>query len=165
MERSKVIIFESVYSMTGSIAPIKEIVELAKKYGSLTFIDEVHGVGLYGNGGGITDELGIEDVDFISGTLGKAFGCSGGYVAGPELGIDCIRSTASNFIFTTAIPPAIAAGAHASVKFVRENQWLRDKLHYNARRVKSVLKESGIPILKNNSHIIPIFIGDPIKCK
>lgn len=117
------IVFESVYSMNGSMAPIKEICELAKKYNALTFLDEVHAVGLYGSeGAGLASQLKVQDeVDFISGTLGKAFGCSGGYIAGDAIRIDCIRSNASNFIFTTSLPPVIAAASHASVRFVREN--------------------------------------------
>ncbi|EGR32061.1 hypothetical protein IMG5_097270 [Ichthyophthirius multifiliis] len=166
-DRHKIIIFESVYSMSGSISPIKQIVDLAKKYNAMTFIDEVHAIGLYGKrGGGIAEQEGIMDqIDIFSGTLGKAYGCVGGYISANSLIIDCIRSFAQNFIFTTSIPPCVASAAKSSIAYVKEHNELRQQLHYVARQVKFQCEQNKIPIIPNKSHIIPIFIGDAIKAK
>eukprot|EP00761_Pharyngomonas_kirbyi_P006817 gb/GECH01006826.1/.p1 GENE.gb/GECH01006826.1/~~gb/GECH01006826.1/.p1 ORF type:complete len:624 (+),score=163.84 gb/GECH01006826.1/:1-1872(+) len=164
---TKIIVFESVYSMTGTIGPIEKICDLADKYGALTFIDEVHGVGLYGErGGGIAERDGLLDrVDIVSGTLGKAFGVSGGYIAACQSIIDAIRSYSSEFIFTTALPPVIAAGALASVKHLKSSETER-KLHQaNASKVMNLLVDANIPVLSSVSHIVPVYVGDPILCK
>ncbi|EAR83150.1 5-aminolevulinate synthase (macronuclear) [Tetrahymena thermophila SB210] len=167
LERNKIIIFESVYSMSGTISPIGEVCKLAKKYNALTFIDEVHAIGLYGKrGGGVAEMMGLMDqIDIFSGTLGKAYGCVGGYIAGNSLLIDCIRSFAQNFIFTTSIPPCIAQAAKTSIAYVKEHNELRERLHFIARLIKKRCNDKNIPILPNESHIIPVFIGDAKKAK
>ena len=161
----KCVVFESVYSMDGDIAPIKDIVDLCNKYDAISFIDEVHGVGLYGkNGGGVCERDGVEP-DIINGTLAKGFGVQGGYIAGKKIFLDAIRSLAPAFIFTTSLSPVICAGALTSIKYVREHHNLREDLYERSRKVKEIMKNEGIPVLKNNSHIVPVMIGDAVKCK
>jgi len=161
----KCVVFESVYSMDGDIAPVKEIVEVCKKYNAITFIDEVHAVGLYGpTGAGICERDGIE-VDIINGTLAKAYGVQGGYIAGKREFIDAIRSMASAFIFTTSLSPVLCAGALTSIKYVKDHPELRMKLQERALKTKEELERAGIEVLKNDSHIVPVIIGDAKKCK
>lgn len=163
----KLIVFESVYSMEGDIGPIKEICDVADKYGALTYIDEVHAVGLYGNrGGGVAQKRGLTDrLTFISGTLGKAYGVHGGYVAGPTNMIDAIRSFAPGFIFTTAIPPVVAAGALASVKYLKESNAERERHQERAAYLKQRLQDANLPVLVSESHIVPVIVGDARLCK
>ncbi len=165
--QAKLICFESVYSMDGDIAPIKEIIALAKKYNALTYIDEVHGVGLYGeNGAGICQTLNVMDqVDIIEGTLAKAFGIMGGYISANKIIIDAVRSYAPDFIFTTALPPSLCAGALASVEHLKTSQVERQNLQIQVEKTKSALLEIGLPILKTKTHIIPLMVGDSKKCK
>ncbi len=161
----KCVVFESVYSMDGDIAPVKEIIEVSKKYNAITYIDEVHAVGLYGEtGAGICERDKVE-VDIINGTLAKAYGVQGGYIAGKREFIDAIRSMASAFIFTTSLSPVICAGALTSIKYVKDHPELREKIQERARKTKEEIERQGIEVLKNNSHIVPVIIGDPIKCK
>ena len=161
------IVFESVYSMDGFVSKIPEICALAEKYGAITYIDEVHAVGLYGNrGGGYTQKLDVQNkIDIINGTLGKAFGTQGGYIAGKSVILDAIRSVASGFIFTTSISPVICAGALASVKYVSDHNELREQHQERARRLKSLFKNKDIPMIENETHIVPVHIGDAKKCK
>ena len=161
------IVFESVYSMDGFVSKIPEICDLAEKYGAITYIDEVHAVGLYGNrGGGYTQKYDVQNkIDIINGTLGKAFGTQGGYIAGKSVILDAIRSVASGFIFTTSISPVICAGALASVKYVSDHNELREQHQERARRLKSLFKNKDIPMIENETHIVPVHIGDAKKCK
>ncbi len=163
----KLIAFESVYSMDGDIAPIKEICDLADKYGAMTYLDEVHAVGLYGpRGGGIAEREGLMDrLSVIEGTLGKAYGVVGGYVAASAELCDFVRSFASGFIFTTALPPAVAAGARASVQHLKASNLERDSQKERVAKVRAGLDTLGIPHIPNPSHIIPVMVGDPVKCK
>lgn len=163
----KIIIFESVYSMDGDFGKISEISNLAKKYNALTLIDEVHAVGLYGkNGAGLCEELKIShQIDIIQGTFAKAFGTIGGYIVAKSEIIDAIRSYASGFIFTTAIPPAIAAATLTNVKYLQENQQERQEMFKKVQQLKSILKKHKIAIYENNSHIIPVKIGDAKKAQ
>ncbi len=166
-ERPKVIAFESVYSMDGDIAPLAEICDLADKYGALTYLDEVHAVGLYGEqGGGIAQRDGIQNrIDIIEGTLGKAFGVMGGYIAASSNIVDAIRSYASGFIFTTALSPVLVAGALASVQYLKSAGSLREQHQERAASLKKVLKDAGFPVMPSESHIVPILVGDPVACK
>ncbi|MGX9352379.1 5-aminolevulinate synthase [Shimia sp. W99] len=163
----KMIAFESVYSMDGDIAPIAEICDLADKYGAMTYLDEVHAVGLYGpRGGGIAEQEGLMDrLTVIEGTLGKAFGVVGGYIAASTELCDFVRSFASGFIFTTALPPAVAAGAAASVRHLKQSGSERQGQRDRVAAVRAGLDALGIPHLPNPSHIIPVMVGDPVKCK
>ncbi|MVO17915.1 5-aminolevulinate synthase [Parasedimentitalea huanghaiensis] len=163
----KMIAFESVYSMDGDIAPIKEICDIADEFGAMTYLDEVHAVGLYGpRGGGIAEREGLMDrLTVIEGTLGKAFGVVGGYIAASIALCDFVRSFASGFIFTTALPPAVAAGAAASVKHLKSSQAERDQQKERVAEVRARLDAIGIEHLANPSHIIPVMVGDPVKCK
>ena len=163
----KIIAFESVYSMDGDIAPIENIATIAKNYNALTYLDEVHAVGMYGSqGGGISQELGVNDqIDIIEGTLAKAYGVMGGYITGNNYLVDTVRSFASGFIFTTSIPPTIAAGAIESVKHLKTSNIERIKQRDAVRELKQKLMDTDIPIIVNNSHIIPIVVGDPDLCK
>ena len=165
--QTKVILFESVYSMDGDFSPIREICNLAKKYNALTFLDEVHAVGIYGNrGAGVAEKLGVMDqIDIIQGTLAKSFGVIGGYITGRRELVDFIRSFASGFIFTTSLPPCIAAGAYASIRHLKFSDEERKLMLDNVKKLKYQLKKNNIPFLDNNSHIIPVLIGDPKLCK
>ncbi|HVK80803.1 MAG TPA: 5-aminolevulinate synthase, partial [Verrucomicrobiae bacterium] len=164
----KLIAFESVYSMDGDTAPIEAICDIAQQYGAMTYLDEVHGVGLYGhNGGGVAERDGVmHRVDFIEGTLAKAFGTMGGYVTGPAAAIDAIRSTASGFIFTTSLAPSIAAAALESVRVVKACPHMRDRLAERAERLKALLRESGLPVMaESTTHIVPVQVGDAALAK
>ncbi len=163
----KIVAFESVYSMDGDIAPIEAICDVAEKYGAMTYLDEVHGVGLYGEqGGGVAEREGVADrVSVIEGTLGKAFGVMGGYITGSRSMCDFIRSFSSGFIFTTALPPAVAAGALASIKHLRSSSMERMRQRKQVAQLRKRLDEVGIPHLENPSHIVPVMIGDAAKCK
>jgi len=167
LDRPKLIAFESVYSMDGDIAPIKEICDLADKYKAMTYLDEVHGVGLYGpRGGGVAEQEGLmHRLTVIEGTLGKAFGVVGGYIAASSELCDFVRSFASGFIFTTALPPAVAAGAAASIRHLKDSNVEREEQRINVAQVRQRLDEIGIPHVENPSHIIPVMVGDPHKCK
>ncbi len=167
VDRPKVIAFESVYSMDGDIAPIREICDLADKYNAFTYIDEVHAVGLYGaRGGGVAERDGIADrIDVIEGTLGKAFGVMGGYIAASAAIVDAIRSYASGFIFTTALSPVLVAGALASVEELKKSNHLREKHQERAATLKMILTDAGLPVMPSVSHIVPIKVGDPVLCK
>ncbi|QFU10268.1 5-aminolevulinate synthase [Rhodobacteraceae bacterium THAF1] len=163
----KIVAFESVYSMDGDIAPMREIVEVAEKHGAMTYLDEVHAVGMYGpRGGGVAEREGLMDrITLIEGTLGKAYGCFGGYVTGSRALCDFIRSFASGFIFTTAIPPAVAAAAATAVRHLKTSQIERMRQQRQVARLREGLDRMGIPHLPNPSHIIPVMIGDPVKCR
>ena len=163
----KIVAFESVYSMDGDIAPIKEIVEVAEKYGAMTYLDEVHGVGLYGpRGGGVAEQEGLMDrITLIEGTLGKAFGVVGGYITGSAALCDFIRSFASGFIFTTALPPAVAAAAKASIVHLKQSDAERMKQREQVAKLREGLDRAGIPHMMNDSHIVPVMIKDPVKTK
>ena len=165
--RAKLIVFESVYSMDGDVAPIKEICDLAEKYGALTYIDEVHAVGMYGpRGGGIADREGLMGrIDVIEGTLAKAFGTLGGYITGTKAICDAVRSYAPGFIFTTALPPAIAAAAAASIRHLKRSSAERDMQQRQAQRTKDVLGGAGLPVMPTSTHIVPVMVGDPDLCK
>ena len=162
------VVFESVYSMDGDVSPIKEICDLADKYDAITYIDEVHAVGLYGeHGGGKLEELDLQDrVDIVNGTLGKAFGVQGGYIAADKDVIDAIRSVAAGFIFTTSLSPVICAGALASVRFLKEHNEVREKHQERARKLKHRLNKNGIVVMEcSTTHIVPVLVGEAKKCK
>jgi 5-aminolevulinate synthase len=163
------IVFESVYSMDGSTSDIERIVKLADRFGAITYCDEVHAVGLYGaTGAGYLEKLGLQDrVDFVNGTLGKAFGCQGGYIAGDNVAIDAIRSVASGFIFTTSLSPVICAGALAAIKYLRSENGvaLRQQHQSRANVLKSLLAINNIDVIDNETHIVPVLVGDAVKCK
>jgi 5-aminolevulinate synthase len=163
----KVIVFESVYSMDGDFGPTAAICDLAEKFGALTYLDEVHGVGLYGpRGSGVAARDGaMSRIDIIEGTLAKAFGAMGGYIAASEEIVDCIRSFAPGFIFTTSTAPAVAAGALASVRHLKQSEMERRALHENAARLKSMLRNAGMPVVNSPSHIVPVQVADPVLCK
>ena len=163
----KIVAFESVYSMDGDIAPIAELCDVSKRYGALTYLDEVHAVGMYGpRGGGIAEREGLMDeLDVIEGTLAKAFGVMGGYIASTSDICDTVRSFASGFIFTTSLPPAVAAGALASVSHLKESQQEREQHMERSGTLKNRLRKVGIPFIENPSHIIPVMVGDPVLCK
>jgi 5-aminolevulinate synthase len=163
----KIVAFESVYSMDGDIAPIRQIVEVAEKYGAMTYLDEVHGVGLYGpRGGGVAEQEGLmERITLIEGTLGKAFGVVGGYITGSASLCDFIRSFASGFIFTTALPPAVAAAARTSIAYLKVSQIERQQQRAQVAKLRAGLDRAGIPHMMNDSHIVPVMIKDPVKTK
>ncbi len=167
IDRPKIIAFESVYSMDGDIAPIKEICDLADKYQALTYIDEVHAVGMYGErGAGIAEREGLMDrIDIIEGTLGKAYGVMGGYIAGSREIIDCIRSVASGFIFTTAHSPALLAACLESVEHLKKSTSERLQHQARAQELKALMRDNGLPIIEGPSHIVPVMIGDAVLCK
>lgn len=164
INRPKLIIFESVYSMDGRISPIKEICDLADKYNALTYVDEVHAVGIYGNrGGGIAEQLNLMDrLSIIEGTLAKGFGVIGGYIASSSLIIDAVRSYASGFIFTTSLPPSLAAAATTSIRYLKNSDVKRKALHKNALKLKEKLREVNIPFIENDSHMVPVIVNDPV---
>ncbi len=163
----KLIAFESIYSMDGDFGPIKEICDLADEFGALTYIDEVHAVGMYGSrGAGVAERDGLMDrLDIINGTMAKAYGVMGGYIAASAKMVDAVRSYAPGFIFTTSIPPAVAAAAAASVKHLKSDQFLREKHQSQARTLKLRLKGLGLPLIDHGSHIVPVHVGNPVKCK
>ena len=163
----KLIAFESIYSMDGDFGPIEAICDLADEFGALTYIDEVHAVGMYGpRGGGVAERDGLMDrIDIINGTLAKAYGVMGGYIASTVKMCDAIRSYAPGFIFTTSLPPAVAAGAAASVKHLKTDQALRKRHQTQASILKLRLKGLGLPIIDHGSHIVPVHVGDPVHCK
>ena len=166
IDRPKIIIFESVYSMEGDTSPIAEIADLAEKYNALTYLDEVHAVGMYGaQGGGVAQMRGIADrIDVIQGTLGKAFGVVGGYIAADDVICDAVRSFGSGFIFTTALPPALAYGALASVQYLQSSQTERDRQKQQAETLKQKLRNAGLPILEGDTHIVPVMVNNADQC-
>jgi 5-aminolevulinate synthase len=165
--RPKVIAFESIYSMDGDIGPVKEICALARRHDALTYLDEVHAVGMYGpRGGGIAERDGLtEEIDIFEGTLAKAFGLIGGYIAADRVIVDAVRSMASGFIFTTSIPPVIAAGAIASIDHLKRSDHERQLQAKNSALLKQELTRRGLPVVLSPTHIVPVVIGDPLRCK
>ncbi|UWU94238.1 5-aminolevulinate synthase [Bradyrhizobium sp. CB1015] len=167
LDRPKLIVFEALYSMDGDVAPVERICELAEHYGAMTYIDEVHSAGMYGRrGAGIAAREGVlHKIDVVEGTLAKAFGCLGGYIAANADIIDAVRSYAPGFIFTTALPPAVCAAATAAIRHLKSSQWERDRHQERAAQVKSVLNAAGLPVMPSETHIVPLLVGDPEKCK
>ncbi|HXX52215.1 MAG TPA: 5-aminolevulinate synthase [Xanthobacteraceae bacterium] len=165
--RPKLIVFESLYSMDGDVAPVKQICDLAARYGAMTYIDEVHAVGMYGpRGGGIAEREDVMDrIDVIEGTLAKAFGCLGGYIAGSNTLIDAVRSYAPGFIFTTALPPSVCAAATAAIRHLKSSNWERERHQERAARTRAVLAAAALPVMTGSTHIVPVFVGDPELCK
>ena len=167
VDAPKLVAFESVYSMDGDISDIAATTALAKRYGAMTYLDEVHAVGLYGKrGGGVSERDGVADqVDIIEGTLGKAFGVMGGYVAGDADLVDAIRSYAGGFIFTTSLPPALTAGALASIRWLKQHDEIRVVHQERAASLKRRMKVAGLPVMPSVSHIVPLLVGDPVHTK
>src|SRR5712692_6239654 len=165
--RPKLIVFESLYSMDGDVAPIQRICDFAERYGAMTYCDEVHAVGMYGpRGAGVSARDGAMDrIDVIEGTLAKAFGCLGGYIAGSAPLIDAVRSNAHGFIFTTALPPAVCAAALAAIRHLKTSQWERERHQERAARVKAILAVAALPVMLSDTHIVPVAVGDAEKCK
>ena len=165
--RPKLIVFETLYSMDGDVAPVGRICDLADRYDAMTYADEVHAVGLYGpRGAGMAAQQGAMDrVDVVEGTLAKAFGCLGGYIAADAMIVDALRGHAPGFIFTTALPPAICAAATAAVRHLKVSDAERERHQHNVRHVKAVLDAAGLPVMHTETHIVPVFVGDPDKCK
>ncbi len=163
----KLVVFEGLYSMAGHVAPVGPISDLAARYGAMTYIDEVHAVGMYGpRGGGIAEREGVMDrIDVVEGTLAKAFGCLGGYIAGSSALIDAVRSYAPGFIFTTALPPSVCAAAMAAIRHLKSSNWERERLQERAARTKAVLAAAALPVMSNPTHIVPVFVGEPERCK
>ena len=166
-ERPKLVVFESVYSMEGDIAPVRAICDLAARYGAMTYLDEVHAVGIYGpHGGGIAEREGVMDrIDVIEGTLAKAFGVIGGYIAGKRAAVDAVRSFAPGFIFTTALPPPVAAAALASVRHLRASNVERERQQLQVEKTKVALLRAGLPVMPTETHIIPVMVGEAGACK
>ena len=166
-DKPKLIALESVYSMDGDIGPLEAVCDLAEKYGALTYLDEVHAVGLYGlRGGGIAEREGLMDrFDIIEGTLGKAYGVMGGYIAADEVIVDAVRSSAPGFIFTTSLAPALAAGARASVEYLKSAHNLRERHQERAATLKRRFREAGLPVMESETHIVPLKVGDPVLVK
>ena len=166
-DRPKLVVFESLYSMDGDVAPVNTICDLAERYGAMTYCDEVHAVGMYGpRGGGICERDGaLARVDVIEGTLAKAFGCLGGYITGSRELIDAVRSYAPGFIFTTALPPAICAAAAAAIRHLKTSNLERERHQDRAARTKVVLTTAGLPVMPSETHIVPVLVGNPEKCK
>jgi 5-aminolevulinate synthase len=165
--RPKLIVFETLYSMDGDVAPTQRICDLAERYGAMTYADEVHAVGMYGaRGGGQAEEQGtVARIDVVEGTLAKAFGCLGGYVAASRAVIDAVRSYAPGFIFTTALPPGICAAASAAIRHLKVSSLERERQQTRAARVKSVLCTAGLPVMPSTTHIVPVLVGEPEKCR
>jgi 5-aminolevulinate synthase len=163
----KLVAFESVYSMDGDIADLNAIAALAKKYGAMTYLDEVHAVGMYGeHGGGVSERDGAAgQIDIIEGTLGKAFGVMGGYIAADAVIVDAIRSYANGFIFTTSLPPALTAGALASIKWLKQHNEVRETHQERAATLKKMMRDAGLPVMPSVSHIVPVLVGDPVHTK
>jgi 5-aminolevulinate synthase len=166
-DRPKIIVFESLYSMDGDLAPIGRITALARRHGAMTYCDEVHAVGLYGpRGGGIAERDGVmAEIDVIEGTLAKGFGALGGYIAADAVLIDAVRSYAPSFIFTTALPPPVAAAATAAVRHLKQSSAERSLHQRRVAETKSALALAGLPVMPNKSHIVPVFVGDAERCK
>ena len=165
--RAKIVAFESVYSMDGDISPISEILDLCERYNALSYLDEVHAVGMYGpRGGGVAEREGVMDrVDIIQGTLGKAFGVMGGYIAASRNLVDFLRSNGNGFIFTTSLPPALAAGAHAAISILKNRNDIREHHQERAATLKRWLREAGIKVMPSECHIVPVLVGDARLCK
>ena len=165
--RPKLIVFETVYSMDGDVAPMHCICDLAERYGAMTYADEVHAVGIYGaRGAGVAERDGVLDrIDVLEGTLAKAFGCMGGYIAGNSALIDAVRSYAPGFIFTTALPPPICAAATAAIRHLKASNWEREWHQERTARVKAVLNAAALPVMPSDTHIVPVLVGDPERCK
>src|SRR6266853_411840 len=165
--RPKLIVFETLYSMDGDVAPLQRICDLAERYGAMTYADEVHAVGMYGvRGAGVAERDGAMDrIDVLEGTLAKAFGCVGGYIAGKSALIDAVRSYAPGFIFTTALPPPICAAAAAAIRHLKTSNWERERHQERAARVKAVLNAVALPVMPSDTHIMPVLVGDPERCK
>ena len=166
-DRPKLIACESLYSMDGDIAPLAKICDLAERYGAMTYVDEVHAVGMYGpRGGGIAERDGVmHRIDVLEGTLAKAFGCLGGYITANAQIIDAVRSYAPGFIFTTSLPPAVCAAATAAIRHLKSSSWERDRHQERAARTKAILSAAGLPVMSTSTHIVPVFVGDPERCK
>jgi 5-aminolevulinate synthase len=166
-DRPKLVIFESLYSMDGDVAPTRAICDIAQRYDAMTFVDEVHAVGLYGpRGGGISERDGtMQRIDVIEGTLAKAFGCLGGYIAAAAPVVDALRSYAPGFIFTTALPPSVCAAASAAIRHLKTSTWERERHQDRAQRTRLVLAAAGLPIMPTESHIVPVFVGNPALCR
>ena len=166
-DRPKLIVFESLYSMDGDVAPVSRICDLAQRYGAMTYCDEVHAVGMYGaRGAGVAERDGaMHRVDVIEATLAKAFGCLGGYIAASAVLIDAVRSYAPGFIFTSALAPAVCAAATAAIRHLKTSNWERERHHDRAARTKAVLVGAGLPLMPSNTHIVPVLVGDPEVCK
>jgi 5-aminolevulinate synthase len=167
LAQPKLIVFESLYSMDGDIAPVNQICDLAERYGAMTYVDEVHAVGMYGaHGGGICERDGaMGRVDVVEATLAKAFGCVGGYIAASTAIVDAVRSYAPGFIFTTALPPSVCAAATAAIRHLKTSNWERERHQERAARTKAVLSAARLPVMTSHTHIVPVFVGDPERCK